>query len=179
MREWAEHTRLKVEIEYEEQGLSRAKEAHGSRAHYTGERLLLCWFPASKVEPLFHPCLVKLLNESSEERVRRVWISRERRIYARWRTAMFNLRLNEESLSFFSFFVIPFVTFVFVRRRTIFNLCGSLETRWSMDKKIIGSRDIDIKLSRDSIKHSSVFDSIVFVFFLTLFGWCSLGKHRW
>lgn len=101
MREWAEHTRLKVEIEYEEQGLSRAKEAHGSRAHYTGERLLLCWFPASKVEPLFHPCLVKLLNESSEERVRRVWISRERRIYARWRTAMFNLRLNEESLSFF------------------------------------------------------------------------------
>lgn len=60
------HTRLKVEIEYEEQGLSRAKEAHGSRAHSTGERLLLRWFPASKVEPLFHPCLVKLLNESSE-----------------------------------------------------------------------------------------------------------------
>lgn len=92
---------------------------------------------------------------------------------------MFNLRLNEESLSFFFFFVIPFVTFVFVRRDGRYLIYADLSKRgdrWT--KKIIGSRGIDIKLSRDSIKHSSVFDSIVFVFFLTLFGWCSLGKHR-
>lgn len=64
-------TQLKVEIEYEEQGLSWAKEAHGSLARAGRERLLLCWLPASKAETAFHqivqPCLAKHLNESANE----------------------------------------------------------------------------------------------------------------